>query len=48
MKYLTTKEVQRRTGWCMAKVRMLIKNGKLPAINTTTGDRRRMRFGIGP
>lgn len=38
---LTTRDVSRRTGWSVAKVRQLIESGKLPAINTSTGNRPR-------
>lgn len=39
--FLNTRQVSRATGWSMEKVRQLIRTGKLPAIDTSTGERAR-------
>lgn len=38
-KLLTTQQVSEITGWSTAKVRLLIRQGKLPAIDSSTGGR---------
>jgi hypothetical protein len=38
-KTISTVEVQSITGWSLVKIRSLINQGKLPAINTSTGNR---------
>ena len=43
-KLLTTQQVAEITGWSTAKIRLLIRQGKLPAINSSTG--RRALWGI--
>lgn len=39
--FLSTRQVAKSTGWSMEKVRQLIRTEKLPAINTSTGERPR-------
>ena len=39
MKYLSITDVSKQTGWCLAKIRALIRNGKLLAVNTSVGER---------
>jgi hypothetical protein len=36
---LKTRDVKARTGWSMQKIQQLIKSGRLPAINSSTGSR---------
>lgn len=36
---LSTPEVRQHTGWSLAKIRGLIKSGRLPAVNTSIGQR---------
>lgn len=36
---LKTRDVKARTGWSLQKIQQLIKTGKLPAINSSTGTR---------
>ena len=36
---LKTTDVQKRTGWSLLKIRTLIQQGKLKAVNTSTSDR---------
>lgn len=38
-KLLTTQQVAKITGWSTAKIRLLIRQGKLPAVNSSTGKR---------
>ena len=38
-KPMSTLQVQQLTGWSLVKIRALIAQGKLPAINTSTGNR---------
>ena len=38
-KPLTTGDIRKLTGWSLIKIRSLIDSGKLPAVNTSTGDR---------
>jgi len=39
MRYLKTSDVRQRTGWSLPKIRALIRAGKLPAVNTSLGNR---------
>lgn len=38
---LSTGDIARRLGWSIVKVRTLCESGRLPAVNTSTGDRPR-------
>ena len=38
-KPMSTLQVQQLTGWSLVKIRSLITQGKLPAVNTSTGTR---------
>ena len=40
MSVLNTREVAKLTGFSMQKVQLLIRSGRIPAVNTSTGDQK--------